>query len=132
MSETSSGRGFGSRLNQQRQKAPPEHREGILSDTFKFGCSVFGYTALVREGDFVALTGDGEQKLQVGMKVVLLGDSRGYVPSGFSPGDEVTIVGFTEPFKDGESNHIVNVRNQSHEGWVKPSNIQRNIQSSHR
>jgi len=99
-----------------------------MSREVRFGGSLFGYTSLLREDDsFVALTGDGEQELRVGMTVVLLGDSRGYVPSGFSPGDEVLIVGFTEPFKKGESDHIVKVRNKSREGWVKPSNIQRNI-----
>jgi hypothetical protein len=61
------------------------------------------------------------------MTVVLFDDSRGYVPSGFSPGDEVTILGFTEPFKNGESDHIVKVSNESTQGWVKRSNIQRSI-----
>lgn len=54
-----------------------------------------------------------------------LGDSRGYVPSGFRHGGQVQIVGFTEPFKDGESDHIVEVTDGTHDGWVKPSNIQR-------
>jgi hypothetical protein len=35
--------------------------------------------------------------------------------------------GFTEPFKNGESDHIVEVRDESTKGWVKPSNIQRSI-----
>jgi hypothetical protein len=99
-----------------------------MSQEIRFGHNIFGYTTLVCEGDtFVALNGDGEQELRVGMTVVLLGDSHGYVPSGFSPGNEVTIVGFTEPFKNGESDHIVKVGNKSWQGWVKPSNIQRNI-----
>src|ERR1700694_4400449 len=108
-----------------------------MSQEVRFGHNIFGYTTLVREGDtFVALTGDGEQELRVDMMVVLLGDSRGYVPSGFSPGDEVTILGFTEPFKNGESDHIVRVGNKSQQGWVKPSNVQRtpglrSISSSH-
>lgn len=46
---------------------------------------------------------------RVGMRVVLLGDSQGYVPSGFSHGAEVTIVGFTVPVEHGESDHIVAV-----------------------
>jgi hypothetical protein len=99
-----------------------------MTEQVSFGHIIFGYTTLVREGDtFVALTGEGEQELRVGMTVVLLGDSRGYVPSGFSPGDEVTIVGFTEPFKSGESDHIVKVSSKSKQGWVKPSNIQHSI-----
>jgi hypothetical protein len=97
-----------------------------MSEYVKFGHSIFGYTTLIQEGKrFTALTGEEEEELRVGMKVVLLGDSRGYVPSGFSPGDEVTIVGFTEPFKKGESDHIVEVSNEANQGWVKPSNIQR-------
>jgi hypothetical protein len=59
------------------------------------------------------------------MQVVLLGDSRGYVPSWFRHGQQVRIVGFAEPFKDGESDHIIEVTDGKHEGWVKPSNIQR-------
>jgi hypothetical protein len=99
-----------------------------MSIDVRFGHSIFGYTTIVQEGNtFVALTGEGEPELRVGMEVVLLGDSRGYVPSGFSPGDEVTIVGFTEPFKNGESDHIVKVSNKSTQGRVKPSNIQRSI-----
>ena len=99
-----------------------------MSQELTFGHNLFGYTTLVREGTaFVALTGDGQQELRVGMTVVLLGDSRGYVPSGFSPGDEVTIMGFTEPFKNGESDHIIKVGNASLQGWVKPSNIQRDV-----
>jgi hypothetical protein len=99
-----------------------------MPEELTFGHNIFGYTTLVREGNrFVALVGAGQQELRVGMHVVLLGDSRGYVPSGFSPGDEVTIVGFGEPFKNGESDHIVEVSEGEHRGWVKPSNIQRNV-----
>ena len=97
-----------------------------MSDKVKFGHSLFGYTTLLRDGEtFVALTGEGEPELRLGMQVILLGDSRGYVPSGFRHGGQVQIVGFREPFKDGESDHIVEVTDGTHDGWVKPSNIQR-------
>jgi CheY-like chemotaxis protein len=104
----------------------PFIQTGPMAEEVKFGGSLFGYTTLVREGGaFVALIGEGEHALHVGMRVVLRGDSRGYVPSGFPPGAEVTIAGFKEPFKDGETDHIVEVRDQTRLGWVKPSNIQR-------
>ncbi|HXJ47832.1 MAG TPA: hypothetical protein VNF91_01570, partial [Candidatus Acidoferrum sp.] len=99
-----------------------------MPEEMEFGHDIFGYTTLVRDNDvFVALTGRDVAQLRVGMKVVLLGDSRGYVPSGFSPGDEVMIVGFAEPFKGGTSDHIVQVTKDSERGWVKPSNIQRGL-----
>lgn len=97
-----------------------------MSDTITFDDNVFGYTALVRERDtFVALTGEGKPELRVGMQVVLRGDARGYVPSDFHDGQEVRIVGFVEPFKDGRSNHIIEVTDGNHGGRVKPSNIKR-------
>jgi hypothetical protein len=99
-----------------------------MSQELRFSENIFGYTALARDGDtFVALTGDGKQELRLGMTIVLLGDSRGYVPSGFSPGDEVEILEFREPFKNNATDHIIKVANKSSEGWVKPSNIQRSI-----
>lgn len=61
------------------------------------------------------------------MDVVLLGDSRGYVPSGFNPGEEASTIGFRESFKNGYSDHIIQVINGRNEGWIKPSNIQMNI-----
>jgi hypothetical protein len=94
-----------------------------MTDEVRFGHNLFGYTTLVRDGDtFVALTGETEPELRVGMQVVLLGDSRGYVPSGFRHGQEVRIVGFAEP---GETDHIIEVTDGKHDGSVKPSNIQR-------
>jgi hypothetical protein len=50
--------------------------------------------------NFVALQDEDKPKLYKGMKVVLLGDSRGYVLSSFNPGEEVTIIRLDlEPFK---------------------------------
>ena len=97
-----------------------------MSEEIIFGDNLFGYTTLVRKGNtFVALAGDGQPKLQVGMRVTLLGDSRGYVPSGFRDRQEAQIVGFAEPFKEGRSDHIIQVSDEKQEGWVKPSNIDR-------
>ncbi len=99
-----------------------------MSNEVNFGSNLFGYTTLIRDGDtFVALRGETETELRIGMQIVLLGDSQGYVPSGFRHGQEVRIVGFVEPFKNGESDHIVQVTDGNYEGWVKPSNIQRAI-----
>jgi hypothetical protein len=73
----------------------------------------------------------GLAELQSGMKVTLEGDIRGYVPGGFSHGDEVAIVGFREPFKNGVSDQIIEVADKSRRGWVKPSNM-RSLQSGPR
>jgi hypothetical protein len=99
-----------------------------MTEKLRFGGVLFGYDTLVKAGEnFVALQGDEVPELSIGMKVVLLGDSTGYVPSGFRPGEEVTIVGFQEPFKRGASDHIVEVTNGAVTGRVKPSNIQMNL-----
>lgn len=103
-----------------------------MPEDVPLGHDLFGYTILVRDREeFIALKGDGVPDLRVGMSVVLLGDSRGYVPSGHRPGAEVRIVGFVEPFKKGESDHIIEVTDGKYSGRVKPSNIQRNIAGSH-
>ena len=86
---------------------------------------IFGYNTIVKKGDqIITLKGDQITELDIGMEVVLLGDSRGYVPSNFEPGEKVTIVEFTEPFLNFHSDDIIKVKNGSLEGWVKPSNIQ--------
>src|SRR5215210_6622924 len=99
-----------------------------MSNEVKLDGNIFGYDTLVEEGrTFTALKGSGEPDLYIGMTAALLGDSRGYVPSGFRPGEDVTITGFTEAFKKGSSDHIIQVSNGTRTGWVKPSNIQRNV-----
>jgi uncharacterized protein YjbI with pentapeptide repeats len=57
------------------------------------------------------------------MMVELRGDSRGYVPGGFRPGEKVQIVSFRQPFDKGSSDHIIEVSNGDSVGWVKPSNV---------
>jgi KAP-like P-loop domain-containing protein len=86
--------------------------------------SIFGYDQLIKEGtDIVGLAGERVPELRKGMKVIMKGDSQGYVPSGHKEGVEATIVEFTEPFKDGETDHIIKVSSRTVEGWVKPINI---------
>jgi hypothetical protein len=102
-----------------------------MPEQIKLDGTLFGYDTLVKDGsDFIALLGEGEPELYKYMKVILLGDSRGYIPSFFNPGEEATIIGFRECFKDGNSDHIIQVRNGTNEGWVKPSNIQKNVAES--
>jgi hypothetical protein len=57
-----------------------------MPEQIKLDRSIYGYDKLIKE-------------VYKGMKVVLLGDSRGYVSSSFNPGEEVTIIRFREPFK---------------------------------
>jgi hypothetical protein len=47
-----------------------------------------------------------------------------------NPGEEVTIIKFREAFGDRNSDHIILVSNGTNEGWVKPSNIQKNVAES--
>jgi hypothetical protein len=71
-----------------------------MPEQIKLDGSIYGYDKLIKEGNnFVALQGEDKPELYKGMKVVLLGDSRGYVSSSFNPGEEVTIIRFREPFK---------------------------------
>jgi hypothetical protein len=96
-----------------------------MPEQIKLDENIFGYDELIKEGtNFIALRREGRPELRKGMWVVLLGDSQGYVPSSFKPDEEVTIIGFRESFKDGSSDHIIEVSNGKREGWVKPSNIQ--------
>jgi hypothetical protein len=96
-----------------------------MSQEVSLGADLFGYTTLIKEGDtFVGLTGEGEKELRIGMNVVLLGNSKGYGFLGFSPGDEVTIIGFREAFKGGVTKKIVNVQRGTQQGWIKTSEIQ--------
>jgi hypothetical protein len=85
--------------------------------------SLFGYDKIVREGDHVTLEGEDVPTLHQGMMVELLGDSRGYVPSGFRPGERAEILAFRQPFDKGPTDHIIRVSNGKTDGWVKPSNI---------
>jgi uncharacterized protein YjbI with pentapeptide repeats len=87
------------------------------------GSSFFGYEKIVRQRDRITLEGDDVPPLYVGMQVELEGNSRGYVPGGFAPGDKVEISDFRFPFEDGASDHIIRVSNKENDGWVKPSNI---------
>jgi hypothetical protein len=48
------------------------------------GSSIFGYEEIVRHGDRYTLKGEDAPPLHQGMRVELRGDSRGYVPGGFS------------------------------------------------
>jgi hypothetical protein len=47
-----------------------------------------------------------------------------------NPGEKVTIIKFREAFGDRNSDHIILVSNGTNEGWVKPSNIQKNVAES--
>jgi hypothetical protein len=96
-----------------------------MAKEVKLKHDLFGYNTVVREGDkVITLKRQTVTELDLGMKVVLLGDSRGYVPSGFNPGQKVTILEFSEPFSNSRTDHIIKVSDGSHEGWVKPSNIE--------
>jgi hypothetical protein len=52
-----------------------------MPEQIKLDRSIYGYDKLIKE-------------VYKGMKVVLLGDSRGYVSSSFNPGEEATIIRF--------------------------------------
>ena len=96
-----------------------------MSEEINFDGSIFGYDKLVK--GFVALRGEDKPELHIGDRIILSGDTQGYVPSSFKSGEEATIIGFREPHKGANSDHIVLVTNAINKGWVKPSNIQKNI-----
>jgi len=87
--------------------------------------SVFGYERLVRRPVAIAIEGPGKQRLYLGSRVVLQGDSRGYVPGGFEDGDEGMIVALLSPDEHGSGDHIVMVEGARGRGRVKPWNIGR-------
>src|SRR6266853_6248380 len=87
------------------------------------GASIFGYEKIVRHGDGYTLEGEDTPPLRQGMTVELRGDSRGYIPGGFSHGEKAEIVAFRQPFQAGVSDDIIRVASAENDGWVKPSNI---------
>jgi hypothetical protein len=96
-----------------------------MEKEIKVDGSIFGYNTFVKNDDhIITLKGDRITELDIGMEVILLGDSEGYLPSDFKPGEKVTIVQFTEPFLQPRTDDIVQVSNGSRTGWIKPSNIQ--------
>ena len=98
-----------------------------MPEPVKFDGSIFGYDKLIIEDNsFVALQGEGKSELHIGMKIVLVGDTQGYVSPSFTPGEMAIIIRFREPYKDGSSDRIILVSNDKDENWVKPSNIQNN------
>jgi len=82
--------------------------------------SVFGYNKTVELGSEIISLKGKEQSLYKGMTVELIGDSKGYVPSGHKSGERVIIIGFSDPEK-GDT--IVQVSGEDKTGYVKPSNI---------
>lgn len=103
-----------------------ENEEGLnfVERPFKDGVSLFGYDRILQstDGEIVGITGE-ERTLLKDMDVELVGDSKGYISSGHKSGDRVKIVGFSEPFKGGETDHIVIISGDGKTGAVKPSNI---------
>jgi hypothetical protein len=87
------------------------------------GIDVFGYQTAVTDRTVVMIEGKGVPSLWVGMFVTLVGDTRGHVPGDFKDGETATIIGFQLPGEQGESDHIIEVTNGEHIGFVKPSNI---------
>ena len=90
---------------------------------FKDGSSLFGYDRVVElGGEIVSMKGE-RGDLFKGMEVELVVDSRGYVPSGHQSGEKVIIIGFSEPFEEQGSDHVIIVSGGGKIGKVKPSNI---------
>jgi hypothetical protein len=95
--------------------------------------SVFGYDTLIEESVFVELRGERipsppPPPLRIGMKVVLRGDTHGYIPGGFDPDDEAEILGFRK-IGDYVADEVVQVRRMrdNQMEWVNPFNISRII-----
>jgi hypothetical protein len=97
-----------------------------MPEEIKLNDSLFGYDSLLQEGDeIIALRGKSKPELLRGMKVVMVGDSDGYIASGHKTNDEATILEFRKPFRDGSTDYIIFVGNNNAKGWVKPSNIKK-------
>jgi hypothetical protein len=100
-----SGAGLGGAQPPSNQFLPPtENVEEPLktckmTEEINSKYSLFGYDIYLKEYDrIIGLRDDYKSVLLIGMQVVLLGDTRGYIPGGFRPGEEVTIIEFCEPF----------------------------------
>ena len=115
---------------------PPEDRSdfvpfgpGESERPFLRNVNLFGYDSfrVLQSGERIGLrdsTGITPELIR-GARVVIEGDSKGYVPSGHRPGDSVRITGFAEPFEGNRSDDIIQVDGGGISGWIKPSNIKR-------
>lgn len=98
---------------------------GLNLHVFQFEGSCFGYDRAVLVNDkVVALLTTENKWLWIGSKVVIRGDSRGYVAPGLKEGFGI-INQLCLPFKNGETDHIIKVLGltSNGQGWVKPSRI---------
>lgn len=83
--------------------------------------SIFDYKKVGElGGEIISLKGEGKTSLYKGMTVELVGDSKGYVPSGHKNGECATIIGFRDP---EEGDRVVEVSGGGKVGYIKPSNI---------
>lgn len=122
---------------------------GVLQDTGPEGRSfldgehnLFGYNGVVvREGKIVSLVNlDPEQDIppiNLDSEVVIEGNSVGYVSSGHKPGDKVRVISLIEPFYKSKndlisSDKIIQVDGAGVIGWIKPSEINRQLLSEER
>ncbi|HEY7080505.1 MAG TPA: hypothetical protein VH500_12435 [Nitrososphaeraceae archaeon] len=60
--------------------------------------NLFGYDTLVKEEIFIELHGEDHSMLLKGMRVILMGDSQGYIHDHFQIEERVTIIEFRQAF----------------------------------
>lgn len=96
-----------------------------MSREKKIDGRIFGYETLRINDDEIitGLCGEGKPDLNIGTTVTMVGDTEGHIRAPFKEGDEATITEFREPLKKDVVDYIIYIRKDSHEGWVKPSNI---------
>jgi hypothetical protein len=90
----------------------------------KLGGNMFGYDTLVKEEIFTELRGRDMPTLRKGMNVTLKGNTQGYIPGHFKPGEQVTIIEFRHPDDAGNSDIIMRVTNGTNVFYIKPNNIE--------
>ncbi|HEY7080100.1 MAG TPA: hypothetical protein VH500_10385 [Nitrososphaeraceae archaeon] len=90
--------------------------------------NLFGYDTLVKEEIFTELHGEGHPTLLKGMRVILKGDSQGYIHDHFQIEERVTIIEFRQAFDNGSEDNVIFVTNGRKLGYVKPFNIKEIIQ----
>jgi hypothetical protein len=95
--------------------------------------NLFGYNGvIVADGKVIALINLDENsnvpRISIGDKVLLVGDSQGYIPSGHTSGQRADVIALTEPFLQGPkgtntSDRVIQVNSGGIIGWIKPSNV---------
>jgi hypothetical protein len=107
-------------------KEDPAYGESRGESFIDFGHKVFGYSmGTEKDGKITAIGGENGEVpyLEIGNKIKLKGEYREL--GGLEPNMEAEIIGFHKPFEDGETDHIVKVKQGDRVVSLKPYQMEK-------